>query len=538
MKKRLLLSVVCLASWLSLASWVNFTQAGELVPPVFLDPVPEEYADEFRKFQGISSLAVTSNQDIWVTWYTGGVTEDRDNYVLLVRSRDGGKTWSKPLFALDQPGEPRQYDPSIWYAPDGKLYLFWAQRPGHAGAADLWMICTANPNDEKPVWSKPRFITSGIMMNKPIADSKGRWILPVSVWNLKWAGDPNLDTSPNGPAGAWFVVSEDQGKTWTKLGRGYTPPSHALFDEHSIVELKDGRFWLMNRTNRGIGDFYSADGGKTWTDFKESKMKHTSSRFFLRRMQSGNLILAKHGNVDQDCGRSQLKVFLSKDDGQTWEGGLMLDERPGISYPDGDQTPDGTIYMTYDYSRTGAKEIYAVRITEEDILAGKLVSPGSKLGIIANKATGFAPPKPSEKVILAPNSDGKPLGTGIHAELKPVNEKDQVKSVETGQPIFSNRDYRFNEIPDYLKGKRFIYAPIDGVSAVCSQAGWVYVWTPMPHRNRDSAVEVLKKAGFEKAAKPEFTVFGTSANDTVTLFQKKVCEGEKIELPKWSVLMF
>ena len=198
--------------------------AGERVPPVVLSPLPDEYADQFRRFQGIPSLAVTDDQNIWACWYSGGVTEDRDNYVVVVHSTDGGETWSAPLFAIDQPGEPREYDPSIWYAPDGKLHVYWAQRPGEDGPADVWTLTCSNPNTE-PVWEKtPQFVTSGVMMNKPIADSRGRWIFPVSVWNLPWAGGgEKLDRSPNGPCGAWFVVSEDQGKTYTKLGRGYTP---------------------------------------------------------------------------------------------------------------------------------------------------------------------------------------------------------------------------------------------------------------------------------------------------------------------------
>ncbi|MSU51902.1 MAG: hypothetical protein EXS41_00675 [Opitutaceae bacterium] len=33
------------------------------------------------------------------------------------------------------------------------------------------------------------------------------------------------------------------------------------------------------------------------------------------------------------------------------QGGLMLDEREWLTYPDGVQTPDGTIYVTYDLER-------------------------------------------------------------------------------------------------------------------------------------------------------------------------------------------
>lgn len=510
--------------------------AGERVPPVVLEPLPMEYRDELRRFQGIPSLAVTDNQNVWAAWYTGGVTEDQDNYVVVIHSADGGETWSKPLFAIDQPGAPRQYDPSLWYAPDGKLHLYWSQRPGEDGAsADVYTISCENPNSV-PVWQKnPEYVTAGIMMNKPISDSRGRWIFPVSVWNVKWAEPEGFDQSSAGPSGAWFVVSEDEGKTYTKLGRGYTPPEMALFDEHSIVEMKDGRFWMMNRTQRGIGNFYSSDGGKTWTDFQPSEIPHTSSRTFLRRLKSGNLIFVKNGPIDKDTGRSQMTAFISRDDGKTWEGGLLLDERVNVSYPDGDQTPDGTIFIIYDFERYGAKEIYVARVTEEDILAGKIVSPGSRLKILANKAYGKSP---WEQPKLRDNADGKAWVNGPCAEFKTVTDGDEIANFETGRKIFTNRMYVFNEVPDYLKGKRFIFSTIDRTVVVCVREGMAYVMTPLKDRNSDSVIDYLTENGFEKVAKPEFILFGQSKNDAVTVFQKKVHVGEKIEFGKWGILAF
>jgi len=35
----------------------------------------------------------------------------------------------------------------------------------------------------------------------------------------------------------------------------------------------------------------------------------------------------------------------------------MLDERDGVSYPDGFQSPDGTIYISYDHNRSTDGEI-------------------------------------------------------------------------------------------------------------------------------------------------------------------------------------
>ena len=63
-----------------------------------------------------------------------------------------------------------------------------------------------------------------------------------------------------------------------------------------------------------------------------------------------------------------MMAFISKDDGATWSKGLLLDQRINVSYPDGQQTADGTIYITYDRSRTGDQEIWLTHFTEDDIL--------------------------------------------------------------------------------------------------------------------------------------------------------------------------
>jgi hypothetical protein len=63
-------------------------------------------------------------------------------------------------------------------------------------------------------------------------------------------------------------------------------------------------------------------------------------------------------------------AFISKDDGHSWSNGLLLDERPGVSYPDGQQTSDGTIHITYDYNRTKDQNILVTSFTEDDIKIG------------------------------------------------------------------------------------------------------------------------------------------------------------------------
>jgi len=66
----------------------------------------------------------------------------------------------------------------------------------------------------------------------------------------------------------------------------------------------------------------------------------------------------------------------------------LLDDRLVVSYPDGDQAADGTIFVVYDHNREGDLEILMARFTEEDVLARQPVSPGARFRLLVNRATG------------------------------------------------------------------------------------------------------------------------------------------------------
>jgi len=151
----------------------------------------------------------------------------------------------------------------------------------------------------------------------------GFWLLTSSVWK-----------SENSIR---VYASTDQGKTFELRGTANVLPAEARGpDEPMIVQRKDGSLWMMVRS-RGIAETFSQDGGKTWTPVKRSSLRHPTARFFLRRLKSGNLLLVKHGPLDKRVGRTDLMAFVSDDDGQTWKGGLMLDDREKVTYPDGVQ---------------------------------------------------------------------------------------------------------------------------------------------------------------------------------------------------------
>ncbi len=370
MKKSLLLLLLALAGSLSIKNSVYSQRNPTFLSSPNLIKTPgqhELYSPENRKFTGIPSLAVTASGTLWAVWYAGiSPGEDENNYVVVANSHDQGSTWKEVLVIdPDREGPVRAFDPEVWMDPEGQLWIFWAQ--GYAGKiqekidgkiAGVWAITLQNDDHENPVWSKPYRITDGVMMCKPTVLKNGEWLLPVSTWYL-------TENS------AKVVSTINGGLRWNIKGAAHVPEEIRTFDEHMIVEKDDGALLLWARTKSGIGESTSRDGGKTWSSLQKPKVEHPSARFFIRKLASGNLLVVKHGPIQVRTGRSHLMAFISQDDGNTWSRGLLLDERPSVSYPDGQQTEDGPIYIAYDYSRTGEQKIYLTSFTEDDILSPK-----------------------------------------------------------------------------------------------------------------------------------------------------------------------
>ena len=106
---------------------------------------------------------------------------------------------------------------------------------------------------------------------------------------------------------AHVFVSTDRGGTWERRGGVRIPDTE--FDEHVLVELRDGRIWLLARSTRGIMESFSHDGGRTWSE-PALRFPHVSSRFFMARAASGNLLFVRHGNLDERTGAEIMDLLL------------------------------------------------------------------------------------------------------------------------------------------------------------------------------------------------------------------------------------
>ena len=377
-------------------------ETDSLKPFAFQSPIPKGLQKGARKFDSAPSVTVSPKGRVWVAWHAGGDTEGEDNAILVATSGDGGKTWSEPLFAIDAPGPLRGLDPGLWTDPDGKVWLFYAQIYSFwDGRGGVWAAHPLDPEKADTAWTEPVRLCDGFMKNKPIVASDGRWLLPVEFMNI----DPSVGNLPRlrpmkGPEAhpmpefkaSNLFVSSDGGKTVRFLGRSRIPTAHRDCTENMVVERKDKSLWMLTRTRYGIGEAESRDGGRTWTETRPYPVLNANSRFFIGRLRSGALLLVKNGPVDalsdRAGGRVCITAYVSDDDGRTWTGGLKLDPRDNVSYPDVAEDADGFLHAVNDHERTKAQEIMHHRFTEADVRAGRLVTPGSRLGDIVTRGGG------------------------------------------------------------------------------------------------------------------------------------------------------
>lgn len=365
-----------------------------LIPPrLNTSPLPDYEYDRLDYGMNIGIERTTKGR-LWACWVAGG--DSPKAFFVLATSDDDGETWSKPRLVVDAHSKNLPMDRSVlvgnlWTDPRGRLWLFFDQSMDmFDGRAGVWAAVCEKPDAEQPAWSAPRRIWHGVTLNKPTVLSTGEWMLPISLDQRPGFGPfRGLFTELDPLRGANVFVSTDQGASWQRRGAAVFP--NPDWHEHMIVERKDGTLWMLARTGHGIMQSVSADGGRTWAkpSFPDG-IKQPAARFHVRRLVSGRILMVKHGEtMDSHEGRSKLTAWLSEDEGKTWLGGLMLDERSGVSYPDGVQSPDGTIYISYDRNRATEGEILLARFTEHDILAKKLEGPRSKLKMLISRPLGL-----------------------------------------------------------------------------------------------------------------------------------------------------
>lgn len=349
------------------------------------------YRSGRRVWQGIPSIERSAGGRLFAAWYSGGVTEQFGNYCVVVTSDDDGDTWSEPVVAADQGMQGRCYDQCLWRDPLGRLWFLWSVMPDHA----VWAAICDDPDAPVLSWGEEFLVGRDVMLNRPTVLSTGAWLFPIAVWA------PGVEVcvpTRNPDTGPYAFRTVDQGRTFTRLG--CPAVADRSFDEHMIVERRDGSLLMLIRTRYGIARSTSSDGGQTWSDAVDSRTPGPNSRFYIARLRSGRLLMINHHDFS---GRNNLTALLSDDDGETWPYRLLLDGRANVSYPDAVEDDGGRIHIihdrergaaydgrrAFDTTRSDARKILYSNLTEHDIISGQLVDATSRLGVVVSRLGDF-----------------------------------------------------------------------------------------------------------------------------------------------------
>jgi Neuraminidase (sialidase) len=324
------------------------------------------YTFPSRVWQGVPSVTVARNGYIYAAWYSGTAKEGPGNYVIVQVSTDKGLTWKEnALIVSPTNSKVRFFDPSLWTDENGNVLLCWTKCKDKLwdGIGGVW-YSQIKYSGSKMMYSTPRRIADGVMLNKPAESNDGTQTLyPISVWRINVAGKVN-DSGINIFRSFYDDVAKKPGPL-TEVGT--IPASNSLltYNEHQIVQLKDDSYYVLIRGVDGIYQTTSKDLSNWAPVTKFTGIPATtSSRFFVGRLASGKLALV----INNATTRTNLTIYLSDDEGKTWGNPMLIDSGNPVTYPDLAQGRDGKIYVIYDFDRFGKKNIKMVSFTEADIL--------------------------------------------------------------------------------------------------------------------------------------------------------------------------
>jgi len=349
-------------------------------------------------------------------------------------SRDGGKTWSvpRPLTGAIEKGIRVSRERALLRTRDGALIAAfmnlnerrwtWSDRLHDAPGAKLptWVM---RSTDEGRTWTHVQKLHedwTGAVRDM-IQTRSGRIIFTA----MKMLHDP-------GRHAVLTYWSDDDGKSWKASnlidlgGKGH----HGGVTEPTIVELEDGRVWLLIRTN--WGQFWSAwshDGGKFWRVIQPSGIAASSAPAMLKRLRSGRLALlwnrpypegqtkwplsggdGRWSETPVSNHRGELSLAWSIDDGRTWSKPEVIARLP---QPDGARG-GGRSWVAYPYlfeHRPGELWLTTMqggvraRFRERDFVGRKLVAFGDSTtaprGALRVYADRLAEANPKDWIINA-----------------------------------------------------------------------------------------------------------------------------------------
>ncbi len=318
------------------------------------------------RYIGWPTIAKTAQEELLVVF-----SGDRDSHVCpygktqIVRSSDGGASWSAPETINDTPLDDR--DAGIIVTRSGAIVVSWFT--GVITEARMLRYRKQYGDETVDRWQA----TIDSLTPEDQREGLGHWVRRSEDGGKTWQTPVRTqESAPHGPIelsdGRLLYVgrtifhdeeallveqSEDDGRTWALLGRIEIPPDESIdsYHEPHVVETEDGRLVAMvryvpsDRSQHFLRQSESEDGGSTWTVAEATPIWGYPPH--LIRLQNGWLLVV-YGKRRPPYGEY---ACISKDGGKTWEAENELlvcaSHDADLGYPASVQVADGSIWTVY-----------------------------------------------------------------------------------------------------------------------------------------------------------------------------------------------
>ena len=237
----------------------------------------------------------------------GDLKWNRDINIVIRKSFDDGKTWTKIEKIVDYPLGSSASDPSmIVDKKTNEIFLFFNYMDLD-NAKDIYRFMVIKSSDNGENWSEPVEITNNIIKRGWEKD----FMFITSGRGIQTKDGTLLHCLVNLNKGTHVFGSKDHGKSWFLIDTPLSPG-----DESKIIELSNGNWLVNSRVNSNDSRYshISKDNGQTWATYKNKDLQDPGCNASLVKYDE----LLLFTNAFDSKYRKNLSLSISKDQGRTW----------------------------------------------------------------------------------------------------------------------------------------------------------------------------------------------------------------------------